>query len=216
MARKLANTEVRFTEYLARLAEVIGHADRKEPLRAYMAGLLLPGERKSVEPMAAKVDPRNVESRHQSMHHFVADAPWDARDVIRTARAWALEQFERHGPIEARVIDDTGFPKKGKHSGRSGQAVLRRAWQAGQLSGGGEHFTGERHPERTGRVPSLPAGTLGAGQGATASRARSRRNQIPEEVADRTRRDRSPGGRRSTHRAHGDGRWLRHHHGTAR
>jgi SRSO17 transposase len=116
MARKLANTEVRFTEYLARLAEVIGHADRKEPLRAYMAGLLLPGERKSVEPMAAKVDPRNVESRHQSMHHFVADAPWDARDVIRMARAWALEQFERHGPIEAWVIDDTGFPKKGKHS----------------------------------------------------------------------------------------------------
>jgi SRSO17 transposase len=116
MARKQADTEVRFTEYLARLAEVIGHADRKEPLRAYMAGLLLPGERKSVEPMAAKVDPRNVESRHQSMHHFVADAPWEARDVISTARAWALEQFERHGPIEAWVIDDTGFPKKGKHS----------------------------------------------------------------------------------------------------
>jgi SRSO17 transposase len=81
-----------------------------------MAGLLLPGERKSVEPMAAKIDPRNVESRHQSMHHFVADAPWDASDVVRVARDWALEQFDRHGPIQAWIIDDTGIPKKGKHS----------------------------------------------------------------------------------------------------
>ena len=116
MARKLASTEGRFAEYLARLAEVIGHADRREPLRAYMAGLLLPGERKSVEPMAAKVDPRNVESRHQSMHHFVAEAPWDAGAVIRAARDWALEQFDRHAPIQAWIIDDTGIPKKGKHS----------------------------------------------------------------------------------------------------
>jgi len=116
MAKKLANTDDRFGEYLARLGEVIGHADRREPLRAYMVGLLLPGERKSVEPMAAKVDPRNVRSRHQSMHHFVADAPWDAGEVIRAARDWALDQFDRHGPIEAWVIDDTGIPKKGKHS----------------------------------------------------------------------------------------------------
>lgn len=116
MAKKLAKTEERFGEYLARLGEVVGHADRREPLRAYMAGLLLPGERKSVEPMAAKVDPRNVESRHQSMHHFVADAPWDASDVIRAARDWALEQFDRHAPIQAWIIDDTGIPKKGKHS----------------------------------------------------------------------------------------------------
>lgn len=115
MAKKLA-TEERFVDYVAQLGEVIGHADRREPLRAYMAGLLLPGERKSVEPMAAKVDPRNVESRHQSMHHFVADAPWDARDVVRVARDWALEQFDRHGPIDAWIIDDTGIPKKGKHS----------------------------------------------------------------------------------------------------
>jgi SRSO17 transposase len=116
MAKKLAKTEERFAEYLARLGDVVGHADRREPLRAYMAGLLLPGERKSVEPMAARVDPRNVESRHQSMHHFVADAPWEARDVVRAARDWALEQFDRHGPLQAWVIDDTGIPKKGKHS----------------------------------------------------------------------------------------------------
>lgn len=42
---------------------------------AYCIGLLLPGERKSVEPMAAKIEPARVSDRHQSMHHFVADAP---------------------------------------------------------------------------------------------------------------------------------------------
>ena len=116
MARNVAATESRFTEYLEQLFEAVGHADRREPLRAYLAGLLLPGERKSVEPMAAKIDPRNVRSRHQSMHHFVADAPWDADAVIKAAREYALAQIQRHGPIEAWVIDDTEIPKKGKHS----------------------------------------------------------------------------------------------------
>jgi len=116
MARKPIGTEERFEEFINELFTAVGHADRREPLRAYVAGLLLPGERKSVEPMAARIDPRHVESRHQSMHHFVADAPWDERAVIRVARDWALAQFERHGPVEAWVVDDTGIPKKGKHS----------------------------------------------------------------------------------------------------
>ncbi len=116
MAKKSAGTEVRFQEFVSRLFESIGHVDRCEPLRAYVAGLLLLGERKSVEPMAAKIDPRHIESRHQSMHHLVAEAPWDECAVLRVARDWALEQFERHGPVEAWVVDDTGIPKKGKHS----------------------------------------------------------------------------------------------------
>lgn len=76
----------RFEEYLARLYEAVGHADRREPLKAYLSGLLLPGARKSVEPMAAKIDPRRVSARHQSMHHFVAKAGWDAQAVLRVAR----------------------------------------------------------------------------------------------------------------------------------
>ncbi|MDT8322126.1 MAG: transposase, partial [Xanthomonadales bacterium] len=52
------------------------HADREQPARWYIKGLMLPGERKSVEPMAARVQPQNVRSAHQSMHHLVADAPW--------------------------------------------------------------------------------------------------------------------------------------------
>jgi len=106
----------RFAEYLERLGEAVGHADRREPLRAYVTGLLLPGERKSVEPMAAKIDPRRVAARHQSMHHFVAAAPWEAQAVVDVAREWVLPQLERHGPVAAWVVDDTGIPKKGRHS----------------------------------------------------------------------------------------------------
>ena len=62
----------RFDEYVDRLTAVVGHADRRWPLTAYLTGLLLPGKRKSIEPMAAKIDPRHVSRAHQSMHHFVA------------------------------------------------------------------------------------------------------------------------------------------------
>jgi SRSO17 transposase len=106
----------RFEAYLDRLSVAVGHADRREPLRAYLTGLLLPGERKSVEPMAAKLDPLHVRARHQSLHHFVAQAPWSELELLRVARDYALSAFERHAPVGAWVIDDTGIPKKGSHS----------------------------------------------------------------------------------------------------
>jgi SRSO17 transposase len=106
----------RFEAYLDRMSVAVGHADRREPLRAYLSGLLLPGERKSVEPMAARLDPLHVRARHQSLHHFVAQAPWQERDLLRVARDYALAAFERHAPIAAWVVDDTGIPKKGSHS----------------------------------------------------------------------------------------------------
>lgn len=106
----------RFEAYIDRMAEAVGHADRREPMRAYCEGLVLPGDRKSIEPMAARVDPLHVRSRHQSMHHFVADSPWRDEDVLRVAREWALEAMETQGSLEAWIVDDTGFPKKGSHS----------------------------------------------------------------------------------------------------
>jgi SRSO17 transposase len=106
----------RFEAYLDKMSVAVGHADRREPLRAYLAGLLLPGERKSVEPMAARIDPLHVRARHQSLHHFVAQAPWQERDLLRVSRDYALAAFERHAPIAAWVVDDTGIPKKGSHS----------------------------------------------------------------------------------------------------
>ena len=110
-------TEVeRFEAYVEQLSAVLGHADRHEPLRQYLTGLLLPGERKSVEPMAAKIDPDHVRARHQSMHHFVAHSPWDGEALLRVASDYALAQLERHAPVSAWVVDDTSIPKQGRHS----------------------------------------------------------------------------------------------------
>jgi SRSO17 transposase len=106
----------RFEAYVAKLAEAVGHADREAPLRAYLSGLLLPGHRKSVEPMAARVGPRRAGALHQSMHHFVANAEWDDLAVLRIARDEALRELERHAPVMAWVLDDTTFPKKGRVS----------------------------------------------------------------------------------------------------
>jgi SRSO17 transposase len=116
MAHTVDPRERRFREYLDRLARAVGHEDRREPLRAYLTGLCLAGERKSIEPMAARIEPRRVRARHQSMHHFVANAPWDDAAVLGVARDLVLEQMERHGPVAAWIVDDTGLPKKGQHS----------------------------------------------------------------------------------------------------
>jgi SRSO17 transposase len=106
----------RFHSYVERLTTALGHRDRHGPLRDYVTGLCLPGERKSIEPMAARVDPRHVRARHQSMHHFIANAAWDDAAVLRVARETVLAALERHGPVAAWVVDDTGMPKKGRHS----------------------------------------------------------------------------------------------------
>ncbi len=106
----------RLAAYLDRLAQAAGHADREEPLKAYCTGLLLPGERKSVEPMAARLAPDNVRRTHQSLHHVVADAPWSDEAVLRRVREYALGAMLEQGPMVAWVVDDTGFVKKGTHS----------------------------------------------------------------------------------------------------
>jgi len=106
----------RFAAYLNRLAQAAEHADRATPLKSYCTGLLLPGERKSVEPMAARLYPDNVRQAHQSMHHIVADAAWSDEDMLEAVRAYVLPQMEQKGSVVAWVVDDTGFVKKGTHS----------------------------------------------------------------------------------------------------
>jgi SRSO17 transposase len=98
------------------LANAAGHADRHAPLKNYCKGLLLPGERKSVEPMAARLAPDNVGRMHQSLHHLVADAPWNDEEMLAQVRRQVLPSMQRHGPVVAWIVDDTGFPKQGKHS----------------------------------------------------------------------------------------------------
>jgi SRSO17 transposase len=106
----------RFAAYLDGLAQAAGHRDRAVPLKSYCTGLLLPGERKSVEPMAARLYPASVRQAHQSLHHLVADAPWSDAEVLEAVRHYVLTALEKQGPIAAWVVDDTGFVKKGTHS----------------------------------------------------------------------------------------------------
>src|SRR6476660_1941173 len=109
-------SESRFAAYVEGLVSVIGHADRARPLRDYCTGLIMSRERKSVEPLAAVTAPARVAAQHQSLLHFVGEGHWSDELVLTKVREMVLPEIERHGPIEAWIIDDTGFPKKGRHS----------------------------------------------------------------------------------------------------
>src|SRR5215211_2407 len=91
--------EARFAAYLDAIGGVLGAVRRAASARAYCTGLLLPGERKSVEPMAARLAPGRVQAKHQSMHHVVAKAEWADAAVIRAVREQALPAIGRHGTV---------------------------------------------------------------------------------------------------------------------
>ena len=114
--RAADDSKSRFAGYVEGLVSVIGHADRAGPLRDYCVGLMMPCERKSVEPMAAVTAPGRTAAQHQSLLHFVGNAAWSDERVLAKVREMVLPEIERHGPIEAWIIDDTGFPKQGRHS----------------------------------------------------------------------------------------------------
>lgn len=108
--------EARFAAYVEGLSSAIGHTRRRRQLRDYCTGLVLPGERKSVEPMAARTAPERTSAQHQSLLHFVGLADWSDEAVLARVREVVLPAIEKSGPIEAWIIDDTSFPKQGKHS----------------------------------------------------------------------------------------------------
>jgi SRSO17 transposase len=109
-------SEARFAAYVEALGAVLGHADRQQPMHDYCLGLLMPIGRKSVEPMAAVTAPAQVAAKHQSLLHFVGNAPWSDAAMLAKVGELALPAITRSGPIEAWIIDDTGFPKKGCYS----------------------------------------------------------------------------------------------------
>jgi SRSO17 transposase len=106
----------RLQAYLDGLTRVAGHADRVVPIENYTKGLMLPIERKSVEPMAARLAPGNVRQMHQSLHHIVADAAWSDDALLEQVRRQVLPAMTKKHKLAAWVVDDTGFPKKGTHS----------------------------------------------------------------------------------------------------
>jgi SRSO17 transposase len=88
------NAAERFDLYLEHLSEGLGHADRHAGLRGYCTGLMLPLSRKSVEPMAARVDPMHASARHQALHHFVAKAEWSDVEMLRRVAQWVTPKMD--------------------------------------------------------------------------------------------------------------------------
>jgi len=113
---KVATPVERLQRYLDTLTQRAGHADRVLPMQSYAKGLLLPLERKSIEPMAARLAPGEVRRMHQSLHHVVAQAAWSDEALLDEVRRQVLPVMTRREPILAWIVDDTGFPKKGLHS----------------------------------------------------------------------------------------------------
>jgi SRSO17 transposase len=162
---------------------VIGHADRAKPLRDYCVGLVMPGERKSVEPMAAVTAPARVAAQHQSLLHFVGTGGWSDERVLAKVREMVLPEIERGGPIEVWIIDDTSFPKQGRHS----VGVARQ--YCGQL-GKEDNCQVAVSLSLANRHASLPvAYRLYLPQEWTNDRTRLRKAGVPEDIGFKTKHE---------------------------
>src|SRR6266498_975239 len=108
----------RIEGYLARIGEVLGNAKRRASFAVYAMGLLGGAERKSVEPMAALVcrNPKQMGAAHERLLHFVSCSRWSDREGRRVAAKYALAAMTEREPVEAWILDDTGFLKQGSHS----------------------------------------------------------------------------------------------------
>ncbi len=113
-----AAAEQRLNSYFWRIGEVLGNESRRGSFAMYAMGLLGEAERKSVEPIAARAcpDPEKVEAVHQRLLHFAVDSKWSDREVRKEAAQYALEPIVEREPVEAWIVDDTGFLKQGNHS----------------------------------------------------------------------------------------------------
>ena len=110
MAERVPEWELELARWLEPFLTRLGHKARRRMCPLYIAGLIGPGERKSVQPMAARLAP----GEYDQLHHFVAAGVWDAAPL----EAELLVQADRlvGGEDGVLVIDDTALPKKGSHS----------------------------------------------------------------------------------------------------
>jgi SRSO17 transposase len=108
----------RLGEYFSRVGDVLNNKRRMASFAQYAMGLLGDGERKSMEPIAARAcpDPRRVEDYHQRLGHFIADSRWSDRGVRRVAARYCIAAMTERERIDTWIIDDTGFLKQGRHS----------------------------------------------------------------------------------------------------
>src|SRR5262249_551919 len=108
----------RLREYLDGVGEILANKCRRASFAKYAMGLLGDGERKSVEPIAARAcaDPELIEHEHQRLCHFLVDSNWSDRNVRRFAVRYGIAALTAREPVTAWIIDDTGMLKQGSHS----------------------------------------------------------------------------------------------------
>ena len=171
-------SEARFAAYMESLAGVLGHADRAEPLKDYCTGLLMPVERKSVEPMAAMVSPARAAAAHQSLLHFVGQSAWSDEAMLGKVRDSSAPAFAAQGGVEALDRRRHGISEEGLAFGGRGAPILRAAGQDGQLPDRGDALDRQSSYEPADRLSALSAGKLGERRGAPRKGACSRGREV--------------------------------------
>src|SRR5438105_14084295 len=108
----------RLQNYFDEIGLVLDDDRRRASFAMYAMGLFGDGERKSVEPIAARAcgDPDDTERAHDRLLHFMTDSKWSDREVRSTAVDHALSAMTAREPALAWIIDDTGQLKQGTHS----------------------------------------------------------------------------------------------------
>jgi SRSO17 transposase len=108
----------RLTAYFERIGSHLPRREQRESFATYFFGILSDGERKSVEPIAARAcgDPKGTKRSHDRLLHFLGQSPWSDQAVRQEAARHAVAAIAEREPVTTWIIDDTGFLKQGKHS----------------------------------------------------------------------------------------------------
>ena len=138
----LKQLDSRLANFLQELTEPMGRSERRHWARVYLEGLLLDGERKSVEPMAARIPGADV----QALRQFLSQSPWEVAEVQRRL---ALKVVGTLNEPELWILDETSFPKAGNHSvgvARQYCGALGKIANNTRLSNQQESANSVRHP----------------------------------------------------------------------
>lgn len=108
----------RLEGFFGQIGALLGNDERRASFATYAMGILSDAERKSAEPLAARAsaEPGRVDAEHQRLLHFLVDSKWSDRAIREAAAKYGLAGMTAREPVEAWILDDTGFLKQGKHS----------------------------------------------------------------------------------------------------